>query len=252
MTGLIVEGVNKAFGDRKALDHIDLTAPAGSFTAIVGPSGCGKSTLLRIIGDLTPPSGGCVEMDGRSPSELRRGKEVGWMAQHPALLQWRSVIDNVRLAQSLNMRPDRQVEEPEKLLEMVGLSDAADVYPAHLSGGMQQRVALARTLAVGASLWLMDEPFSSLDELTREALAADLLDIWGRVGTTTLWVSHHIPEAVSLADRVVVISPAPGRVVGVIEVDLPRPRDVTSPHFQEIVRRTRRLLRHGRPQEVVA
>lgn len=252
MKGLILRGVTKSFAGKQALGAVDLTVPTGSFTAIVGPSGCGKSTLLRLIGGLTEATEGHIEMDGITPLELRRRKEVGWMAQRPALLPWKRVIDNVALAQSINPRSDRALSDPVELLAMVGLADVADSYPSQLSGGMQQRVALARTLAVGASLWLMDEPFSSLDELTREALAADLLTIWTRISPTTLWVTHHVPEAVMLADRLVVMSPSPGRIAGVVDVDLPRPRDVTSPRFQEIVRQARSLLLETRPQAVPA
>ena len=135
---------------------------------------------------------------------------------------------------------------------MVGLSDAADRYPHELSGGMQQRVALARTLSIGAPLWLMDEPFAALDELTRETLAEDLLAIWQRVRSTVLWVTHHIPEAVTLADHIVLLTPGPGRVAGVIDVDLARPRDPTSAPFQALVRQARRILRGAHPDRVVA
>src|SRR5690606_4581598 len=176
-------GVTKTFGDPPvpALEGIDFTAETGTFTAIVGASGSGKSTLLRIVAGMTEPDAGEVTMGGRTPDELRRGKEVGWMAQRPALLPWRRVRDNIALAQSINPRPDRELPSPDELLEMVGLSHVAGSYPRELSGGMQQRVALARTLAIGAPLWLMDEPFSALDELTREALAEDLLRLWQQV-----------------------------------------------------------------------
>jgi NitT/TauT family transport system ATP-binding protein len=251
---LEIRGVSKAFGDPPvpALQGIDFVAEAGTFTAVVGASGSGKSTLLRIVAGMTEPDSGQVTMDGRSPDDLRRGKEVGWMAQRPALLPWRRVRDNVALAQSINPRPDRRLATPDELLEMVGLSDAADRYPHELSGGMQQRVALARTLSIGAPLWLMDEPFAALDELTRETLAEDLLAIWQRVRSTVLWVTHHIPEAVTLADHIVLLTPGPGRVAGVIDVDLARPRDPTSAPFQALVRQARRILRGAHPDRVVA
>lgn len=235
-----------------ALSDVTFTAPEGSFTAVVGASGSGKSTLLRVIGGLTDPSSGSVSMGGRRPEQLRADKAVGWMAQRPALLPWRQVVDNVSLAQTINRRPDRTLPHPLELLEMVGLSDAATAYPGELSGGMQQRVALARTLAIGAPLWLMDEPFSSLDELTREALADDLLGIWRSVQPTVVWVTHHIPEAVALSDRVVVLTPRPGRVAGLVRIDIDRPRDPTAARFQEVVRRIRGLLRGVQPAEVVA
>lgn len=247
-------GVGKAYGDPPVpvLEGIDLTVESGTFTAIVGASGSGKSTLLRIVAGMTEPDLGEVTMDGRPPHELRRDKEVGWMAQRPALLPWRRVRDNIALAQSINPRPDRDLPSPDALLEMVGLGHVADHFPHQLSGGMQQRVSLARTLAVGASLWLMDEPFASLDELTRETLADDLLHIWETVRPTVLWVTHHIPEAVSLADHIVLLTPGPGRVADVIDVDLARPRDPTSSAFQSVVRQARGILRGAQPNRVVA
>jgi len=251
---LQVRDVSKAFGDPPvpALEGIDFTVESGTFTAIVGASGCGKSTLLRIVAGMTEPDAGAVTMEGRSPHDLRRGKEVGWMAQRPALLPWRRVRDNVALAQSINHRPERRLPSPDDLLEMVGLGHVAAHYPHQLSGGMQQRVALARTLAIGAPLWLMDEPFAALDELTRETLAEDLLDIWQQVRSTVLWVTHHIPEAVALADHIVLLTPGPGRVAGVVDVDLARPRDPTSAPFQAVVRQARRILRGAQPNRVVA
>lgn len=245
MDQLDVAQVSKSFGDPAvpALKDVSLTAEPGSITAVVGASGSGKSTLLRIVGGLTEPTSGKVVMGGRSPGELRKAKAVGWMAQRPALLPWRTVLDNVSTAQTINRQPGRSLAVPTQLLEMVGLSSSASAYPHQLSGGMQQRVALARTLAIGAQLWLMDEPFSSLDELTRERLTRDLLELWLSVRPTVLWVTHHIPEAVTIADQIVVLTPQPGRVVGTINVDTPRPRDPTSPPFQSVVRDVRSVLR---------
>lgn len=237
-----ISGVSKTFGAVQALDAIDLRLAAGSFTAVVGASGSGKSTLLRLIGGLAEPTSGAISVGGRTPDQVRAAKEIGWMAQQPALLPWRSVQDNVALAQSLNPRPDRQVLEVERLLGMVGMGDFGASRPAALSGGMQQRVALARTLAIGAPLWLMDEPFSALDELTRETLADDLLSIWQRFRTTVVWVTHHIPEAVKLADNIVLLTPRPGRVADIVEVDLPRPRDERSLAFQDVVGQARAVL----------
>jgi len=256
MSGMHIEvsGLTKSFGDPPipALLDVDLTAPPGSFTSVVGASGSGKSTLLRILGGLTEPTEGKVSIGGLSPDELRRRKAVGWMAQRTALLPWRSVIDNIALAQSINPQPGREMPEPLELLATVGLADVAGAYPGELSGGMQQRVALARTLAIGAPVWLMDEPFSSLDELTREALATDLLDTWASVQPTVVWVTHHIPEAVAMSDRIVLLTPRPGRVAGELEVDLPRPRDPTSVPFQELVREARSILALARRAEAVA
>lgn len=249
---LALTDLGKSYGDPPvpALEGIELEAAEGSFTAVVGASGSGKSTLLRIIGGLTEPTTGRVTMGGRTPHQLRRDKAVGWMAQRPALLPWRTVLDNVALAQSLNPHPERQVSPPDDLLKLVGLSGSSRSYPGQLSGGMQQRVALARTLAIGAPLWLMDEPFSSLDELTRESLAAELLAIWQGLRPTVVWVTHHIPEAVTLADRIVLLTPGPGRMAGILEVDLPRPRDATSIPFQDVVRQARAILRSSADAEV--
>lgn len=256
MSGMHIEAtrLTRTFGDPPvpALIDVDLTAPSGSFTSVVGASGSGKSTLLRILGGLIEPTSGKVEVGGLTPDELRRRKAVGWMAQRTALLPWRSVIDNIALAQSINPQPGREVTEPMDLLATVGLADVSAAYPGELSGGMQQRVALARTLAIGAPVWLMDEPFSSLDELTREALATDLLEIWSAVQPTVVWVTHHIPEAVAMSDRIVLLTPRPGRVAGVLEVDLPRPRDPTSVPFQEMVREARSILALARRAEAVA
>lgn len=244
MSGLVVRGLTKTFGSPpvEALREVDLDVPAGTFTALVGASGSGKSTLLRIVGGLTEPTGGTVTMAGRTPSELRRDKSVGWMAQSPALLPWRTVLENVELAQTINPRPER-LNGAAHLLDLVGLAGDAGTFPRKLSGGMQQRAALARTLAIGAPLWLMDEPFSALDELTRETLATDLLGIWRDLRPTVLWVTHNIPEAVLLADQVVLLTPRPGTVADVIEVGLDRPRDPTAPIFQDVVRRARDGLR---------
>jgi NitT/TauT family transport system ATP-binding protein len=254
MSGMALEiqGLVKTFGDPPlpALAGIDLEGEPGSFTAVVGASGSGKSTLLRIVGGLTEPSAGRVTVGGLSPDELRRSKRVGWMAQRPALLPWRTVIDNVVLAQSINPRPGRSPASPGELLETVGLAEVARAYPAQLSGGMQQRVSLARTLAIGAPVWLMDEPFSALDELTRESLAEELLARWSSMRPTVLWVTHHIPEAITLSDRVVLLTPRPGRVAGILEVELPRPRDPTTAQFQDLGRRARAILARARQRAV--
>jgi NitT/TauT family transport system ATP-binding protein len=256
MNGMHIEatGLTRAFGDPPvpALNSVDFSAPPASFTSVVGASGSGKSTLLRIIGGLIEPTEGSVTIGGLTPDELRRRKAVGWMAQRPALLPWRRVLDNISLAQSINSQRDRQVPSPTDLLATVGLAHVAHAYPGELSGGMQQRVALARTLAIGAPVWLMDEPFSSLDELTREALATDLLEIWASVQPTVVWVTHHIPEAVAMSDRIVLLTPRPGRVAGVLEIDLPRPRDPTSVAFQEFVREARSILALAHRAEAVA
>jgi NitT/TauT family transport system ATP-binding protein len=225
-----------------ALHQINLTVRAGEFVSLVGPSGCGKSTLLRLAAGLMPPTTGRVLLAGEPPAFWRNRKQIGWMGQQPALLPWRTVLDNVRLPRQVNSQPRQFDASVEALLNMVDLADFADAYPATLSGGMQQRVALARLLATGASLWLMDEPFAALDELTRAALTAELLAIWRKFRPTVLWVTHHLHEAVRLSDRVVILSARPGQVQGEVVIDFPRPRDDTSPQFQAIVRQARQLL----------
>ncbi len=230
-----------------ALGPLSLRVPSGQFVAIVGPSGCGKTTLLRLVADQLAPTQGEVLVDGHPPREARKRKAIGWMAQQPALLPWATVLENVRLPLRVNRKHGRPFQPPEALLAMVGLREYARAYPHTLSGGQQQRVALARTLATGARLWLMDEPFAALDELTREALADEVLDLWQRFRPTVLWVTHHIPEAVRLADRVVVLHGPPARVVADIPVALPRPRDDTEPRVAEVVRRVRRVLRRAAP-----
>jgi NitT/TauT family transport system ATP-binding protein len=244
-----IQQVDHTFQDKTgrlaALHQLDLRIQSGEFVSLVGPSGCGKSTLLRLVAGLITPSQGQILLGGRAAAVLRAQKEIGWMAQQAALLPWLTVLANVRLPLQVNRQAGRPHASPEELLAMVGLADFAGYYPATLSGGMQQRVALARTLATGASLWLMDEPFAALDELTRESLGAELLRIWGRFRPTVVWVTHHLPEAVRLSDRVVILSMRPGRILADIAITLPRPRDDTAPEFQAIVRQARKVIMNG-------
>ncbi|HDQ34876.1 MAG TPA: ABC transporter ATP-binding protein [Chloroflexi bacterium] len=239
--------VSKTFVERRAslaaLSPLTLEIPSGSFVALIGPSGCGKSTLLRLIADQLRPTSGAVQLDGAPPAQARRSKAIGWMAQSPALLPWATVLDNVRLPRHLNPAQQRPAPTPEALLEMMELSAFAGAYPHTLSGGMQQRVALARTLAIGAPLWLMDEPFAALDELTRETLTEELLTLWTHFGPTVLWVTHNIPEAARLADRVIVFTARPGRISAIVEVPLPHPRDATAPEVVAVIRELRQHLR---------
>ena len=233
-----------------ALKEIDLTIAPGSFVSIVGVSGCGKSTLLQLVAGLQVPVRGQVVLAGKRPSSLRADKMIGWMSQQAALLPWRTVLENVQLPLQVNQQVNQQVNpreipSPSELLKLVNLVEFADAYPHMLSGGMQQRVALARTLAIGASLWLMDEPFAALDELTRETLTEELLALWQQFQPTVLWVTHNLTEAVRLSDRIVVLSPRPGRIVGDVPVTLPRRRDDTSPAFQAVVRQVRLILREA-------
>jgi len=247
---LRVEGLWKAFpvgdGALPVLAGVDLTVGRGEFVSLVGPSGCGKTTLLRIVAGLLEPDRGRVEVDGAPPREARRRKALGLVFQEPALLPWRTVRGNLLLPRQVNRRANRApLPSPEALLQAVGLAGFAEYRPRRLSGGMRQRVALARALAHDPSVLLMDEPLGALDEITRRAMRYDLLQVACQAGKTVLMVTHSIPEAVALSDRVVVLSPRPARVRGVVPVPLPRPRTPDqegTPAFQEAAEAVRRLL----------
>ena len=223
----------------------DLCLEAGSVTALVGPSGCGKSTLLRIIAGLEQPDpGGSVSIDGDEPLALRQRGELAIAFQDASLLPWRTTASNVALAQKLARQPVNHQRVTE-LLETVGLAGFERVRPAALSGGMRQRAAIARCLITEPRLLLLDEPFGAVDELTRRRLNIELPPLWSSATTTTLLVTHSIPEAVLLADRVLVMSPRPGRIVADLPVDLERPRRVDQLHskvFNGLVGRIGALL----------
>lgn len=251
VSSVSVRGLERAYGDRPALAATDLDIAPGEFVSLIGPSGCGKSTLLRIVAGLDAPTAGRVEIDGRSPLAARTAKQVAVVPQQPALLPWRSVRDNARLLLDLGGAArgrggdDRSVELLH-LLEEVGLRDSLDALPHQLSGGMQQRVALVRALVLGAPLLLMDEPFAALDEITRASMRVLLNRLVEGRDATVLFVTHSVTEAVALADRVVVLSPRPGRVVADVSVGLPRPRpdDVDDdPRFVERCSEVRHHLR---------
>jgi NitT/TauT family transport system ATP-binding protein len=221
-----LRAVSKRFGQLAALDDIDLGVASGEFVTLLGPSGCGKTTLLRIVAGLERPSAGEVRVDGEAPEVARRGKRIGFVPQAPALLPWRTVRKNATLLRQVNRRvrvPDA-APDPIELLEEVGLGGFLDALPHELSGGMQQRVALVRAFALGAPLLLMDEPFAALDEITRADMRHLLGRLCERTGAAVVFVTHSIAEAVFLSDRVVVMTPRPGRIAGAVEVDLPRPR----------------------------
>jgi NitT/TauT family transport system ATP-binding protein len=208
-----------------ALQDISLEISEGELVSLIGPSGCGKSTLLRLIGDLLQPSAGRIDVHGKPAAEARRSREYGMVFQSPVLYDWRTVERNVQLPlEVMGVSKKERVARAGELLELVGLQDFARRYPWQLSGGMQQRVAIARALSFRPSILLMDEPFGALDEMTRERLNMELLNLWSHTGTTIVFVTHSIPEAVFLSDRVVVMTPRPGRIEHVIRVDLPRPR----------------------------
>ncbi|SDG43080.1 NitT/TauT family transport system ATP-binding protein [Fontibacillus panacisegetis] len=209
-----------------ALQDVSLKITKGEFISLLGPSGCGKTTLLRIIADLLQPSEGSVKVAGSSAKEARLSQKYGIVFQNPVLYDWRKVRDNITLPLEL-MKVSKQdrIHKAEELLELVGLTEFADKYPWQLSGGMQQRVAIARALAMEPEILLMDEPFSALDEFSRERLNEELLAIWSKIRSTVVFVTHSIPESVFLSDRVFVLSPHPGRLSAVVDIDLPRPRN---------------------------
>jgi NitT/TauT family transport system ATP-binding protein len=246
-----IRGVDKTFatasGGVVALQGIDLTIRAGEFVSLIGPSGCGKSTLLRIIGDLTGPSAGDVLVNGKPSHRARLDRDYGMVFQAPVLMDWRTVSRNVELPLEVMRYPkaDRQARS-KRLLDLVELGDFGERYPWQLSGGMQQRVAIARAFAFDPALILMDEPFGALDEMTRERMNLELMRIWRETETTIVFVTHSIPEAVFLSTRVVVMSPRPGRVNRVVEVDLPQPRTFETREerrYFELVTEVREALR---------
>ena len=248
-----IRGVSKWFRTGKsflhALNDIDIEIRQGEFLSLIGPSGCGKSTLLRVVGGLLAYEEGAVEVDGNSPAQARDTKQIGFAPQTPSLLAWRTVRRNVTLLAEVNRRgavhPPLADTEIIELLETVGLGDFLDRLPKELSGGMQQRVSLVRCFALGAPVLLMDEPFSALDEITRNGMRYLLLDLWERTGHTVIFVTHSIPEAVILSDRVLVMATQPGRVVHTEEIALPRPRSAAmedEERFLVHMRNVRRAL----------
>jgi NitT/TauT family transport system ATP-binding protein len=248
-----LSGVSKTFAVRRgsvvALQDIDLTIGRGEFVSLIGPSGCGKSTLLRIIADLLQPTGGGVRVNGKPARRARLDQDYGIAFQQAGLLDWRTVLANIELPLELHGvdRSKRKARALE-LVELVGLGDFASQRPPQLSGGMQQRVAIARALAESPTLLLMDEPFGALDEMTRERMQNELVRIAGETGAAVVFVTHSIPEAVFLSDRVVVMSPRPGRIAEIIPVQLGERTDDTreAPHFYAAITQVREALR-GRP-----
>lgn len=246
---VVCTAVAKTFNTRRddvaALEPTDLTLHAGSVTALVGPSGCGKSTLLRIVAGLEhPDAGGSVRIGGDPPQVVRRRGELAVAFQDPSLLPWRTAAGNVALAQRLARQPVDH-DRVRELLGTVGLGGFEKARPAQLSGGMRQRAAIARCLITSPRLLLLDEPFGAVDELTRRRLNIELPPLWSGTGTTTLLVTHSIPEAVLLADRVLVMSPRPGRIIADLPIDLERPRTYPQLHssrFRELVDRIGVLL----------
>ncbi|HEX2767625.1 MAG TPA: ABC transporter ATP-binding protein [Candidatus Limnocylindria bacterium] len=253
---LAIDGVGLRFGDGpsavQALTGCTLDVPAGSFTVVIGPNGCGKSTLLRLVAGLLPPTSGSVVVGGRAP--VAGDGRVAIAFQQPRLLPWRSTLENVATPLEVAGVPVAERERRARVaLDRVGLGSVAGLRPRALSGGMAQRAALARALVIDPPVLLLDEPFSALDALTRETFDLELQRLWLERPRTVVLVTHSVPEAVTLADRVVVMTPRPGRVARVVEVDLPRPRPVDlegNPRAAAFVAQVREALAAGHASEL--
>jgi NitT/TauT family transport system ATP-binding protein len=247
--------VRKTFasGGVVALEEIDLEIQPREFISLIGPSGCGKSTLLRIIGDLTPVSSGDAVVNGKSAHRARLDRDYGIVFQDAVLYDWRTVVRNITLPLELaGWSRARRNERAQEMIELVDLTGFESRHPWELSGGMQQRVSIARALSFEPALLLMDEPFGALDEMTRERLNGELLRIWQETGSTIVFVTHSIAEAVFLSTRVVVMSPRPGRITEIVPIDLPQPRTFETreqPRFFELVTQVREALHGGSGRE---
>ncbi len=233
-----------------ALKDINLDIAPGEFISLIGPSGCGKSTLLRLIGDLLQPTGGAILVNGKAARQARLDQDYGMVFQAPVLLEWRSILKNIMLPLELRgLSRQEQEQRAHELLKLVELDGFARHYPWQLSGGMQQRAAIARALAIQPKLLLMDEPFGALDEMTRERMNIELQKIWQHTGTTVIFVTHSIAEAVFLSTRIVVMSARPGEILHVTDVNLPTPRTLDTrdhPHFFALETEVREWLRQAK------
>ncbi len=232
-----------------ALSDVSLSIQRGEFVSLIGPSGCGKTTLMRVIADLEQPSAGSILVNGVSPQEARQKRAYGYVFQAAALYPWRNVLRNVMLPlEIIGLAPAERRERARAQLALVGLEGFEGKYPWQLSGGMQQRVSIARAMALQPELLLMDEPFGALDEITRDHLNEQLLRLWERTGKTVIFVTHSISEAVFLSNRIVVMSPRPGRIIEVIDNRLPAGRQLDvreTAEFAAVAKRVRAALRAG-------
>jgi NitT/TauT family transport system ATP-binding protein len=251
MSVVSLSGVSKEFGQGgvQALQGISFEIGEREFVSLIGPSGCGKSTLLRIVGDLIQPTDGKAVVNGKTAHQARLDRDYGIVFQDAVLFDWRTVAKNISLPlEMVGWDRQRRANRVKELVDLVELNGFESHHPWQLSGGMQQRVSIARALSFNPPLLLMDEPFGALDEMTRERLNLELLRIWEASGSTVVFVTHSIAEAVFLSTRVVVMSARPGRIVGVVDVDLPQPRTADTreePGFADLIREVRRLLRRG-------
>jgi len=240
-------------GPVDALKDVNLDINDGDFVSFIGPSGCGKTTFLRVLADLERPTGGTVEINGVSPKIARESRAYGYVFQAPGLYPWRSIGKNIKLPlEIIGLSKHEQSERVKRVLKLVDLQDFENKFPWQLSGGMQQRASIARALAFDADILLMDEPFGALDEIVRDHLNEQLLDLWKTTSKTICFVTHSIPEAVYLSTKIVVMSPRPGRIIDVIESTLPneRPLDIRdSSEFISISQRVREGLRSGHSYE---
>jgi NitT/TauT family transport system ATP-binding protein len=232
-----------------ALDNINLAIEQGEFVSLIGPSGCGKSTLLRIMADLVQPTSGEITVNDKTPTQARKNRDYGFVFQSATLYDWRTVTKNVQLPLEIMGKPKQEREQrAREMLQLVELGEFENKYPWQLSGGMQQRVSIARALAFKPAILFMDEPFGALDEMTRERMNNELLKIWQTLKVTCIFVTHSIPEAVYLSTRVVVMSPRPGRITEIINVPLPQPRSSETrdmDDFFHLMSRVRSALREG-------